>query len=69
MIKVLKVDMGKNHPTGEKMWSAKLTEEKVRQIRERRKTGELLKSIAKDFGVAESCIHKIFTRKQWKCVP
>lgn len=48
---------------------SKITEEDVVEIRRRRSTGEKLKDIGKSFGLSESCIHMIATRKKWKHVP
>ncbi len=55
-------------PTGENHLTAKLTEKKVRTIRERLKNGEDPPEIAKKFSVALSTIHDIKTGRTWKGV-
>ena len=47
---------------GEKCYLAKLTEEKVKAIRNSTKTQ---KALAKEYGVAESTISHIITRRTW----
>lgn len=46
----------------------KLTEEQVREIRERRMAGEPLKNIASDLGVSKTCVCQIClgTRRNFK---
>lgn len=54
---------------GEKNGQHKLTAKQVIKIRERRKRGETLLSIANDFGVKMTAIHKIVHRDHWKHIP
>lgn len=51
---------------GSKNPLAKLTEFDVLEIRKRRENGEVLRSIAEDFPVAEGSIWRIATRLGWK---
>lgn len=44
----------------------KLTNEDVIAIRKRRKAGEILRTMAEQFGVSESCISSVCTGKSWK---
>jgi hypothetical protein len=53
---------------GEDIGTSKLTEPGVREIRRRRASGELLSSIAKDFGVGETLVSMVARRKIWKHV-
>lgn len=53
---------------GEHNGSAVLTEEKVRQIRQRRERGETMSSLARAFGVAKGNIIFIVHRQTWKHV-
>lgn len=53
---------------GAKRPGAKLTEEKVRQIRKRATQGEALQSIANFFGVGRTTIHSIVNRTKWRHV-
>ncbi len=46
----------------------KLNDEKVKQIRTRRENGEVLASIAKDFGVDQTLIGRVVSRKVWSHV-
>ena len=55
-------------PRGEQMPCAKLTEDKVREIRGRKKTGDTLTALALAYGVAVSTIERILARKVWKHV-
>lgn len=50
---------------GEKNDMAKLTAKAVREIRRRRRAGELLKTIAADFGVSDRTISKIARGTRW----
>lgn len=54
---------------GEKVTVSKITADDVRQIRSRRAAGEKLKSIAADFGIAESTTCQIAKGQVWKHVP
>ena len=49
---------------GERNPSAKLTNAQANQIRQRRQNGEPLKTIAAEFGVAQSCISRIANGKR-----
>jgi hypothetical protein len=46
-------------------WQAKLTAEKVLQIRAARDTGETYKSIASRYGITDVQARNVATRKQW----
>lgn len=50
---------------GQRMYSAKLKESQVREIRERCASGELQKHVAVDYGVNASCVQKIVSRYSW----
>lgn len=50
---------------GERCWRAKLTNEKVLDIRRRVDLGESVTSLAKEFGVRRSTIYKIKQRRRW----
>lgn len=67
----------KTHPElilkGEQLWSHKLTEKEVLQIRDKyvlsvagKKSNTSLSSLAKQYKVGFQTIHKIVTRKTWK---
>lgn len=53
---------------GETNGRAKLTAEKVREIRRRAKAGETYKTLAAEFGVAQSNISHIISRRNWSYV-
>jgi len=46
-------------------WNTKLDAEKVRAIRQRRASGEKLKSLSADFGINQSGISKICSGEKW----
>jgi group I intron endonuclease len=50
---------------GEGNHNAKLTEDDVRQIKQRLATGEMVRSIADDFGVDQSVVGKIKQGRRW----
>ena len=50
---------------GASQWMAKLTDEKIREIRKRREGGEFLKDIAADYGVSMGHVGLICQRKTW----
>jgi hypothetical protein len=50
---------------GDRTPNAKLTPDDVRAIRVLRETGQTLQSIADLFGIDESHVHLIVTRKRW----
>lgn len=55
---------------GEKSWNAKLTEQKVINIRRRYALGGITKDqLAKEHGVTENMIYLIVTRRSWKHIP
>lgn len=62
--RVLKVGHACNQ-NGQNNSMAKLTPDQVATIRHRRSTGELLKSIANDYGVSDRCISKIALGHRW----
>lgn len=57
-----------NPPRGERASHAKLTEDKVREIRRRAATGESSSGLAAEFGVDPSMIWLINTRRSWRHV-
>jgi len=50
---------------GAEVWTSKLTEAQVREVRERVKAGESQRRIAKDMGVTQANISCIATGKSW----
>ena len=48
--------------------AAKLTEDDVKAIRKRRRSGELLASIARDFDVGRASVGNVVRRRTWKHV-
>lgn len=62
--RILKVGHACNQ-NGEKNSMAKLTEAMVREIRRRRRAGENLIPIAKDFGIAMQTVSRIVRRDRW----
>lgn len=63
---------GANHMRpafGERHGRAKLTVEKVREIRRLRGEGMLIKDLAEQFGVSPAAICNTFNGKGWKSVP
>lgn len=57
-----------NTVRGSRQGSALLDEDKVREIRHRRASGELRRDLAKAFDVSIHCIDDIVHRKSWKHV-
>lgn len=57
-----------NPARGEDQGKAKLTEEKVREIRVRRTNGETLQSIGDRFGVTRQCVRQVVNRLTWEHV-
>lgn len=55
-------------PLGESHKKSKITDDIVRSIREMRKNGELIKDIAKRFGVTFGCVQGVLLGKVWKHV-
>lgn len=54
---------------GEKAWCAKLTASKVKEIREKHKSGGVtMVDLAREYGVSDSMIQFIIQRKNWKHV-
>lgn len=53
---------------GEHQWQAKLTNEKVIEMRRRAKAGETHKVIAEDFGVSRETASRAIRGESWKCV-
>lgn len=53
---------------GEAHYAAKLTPDKVREIRRRLIAGESQRIIAADFGVKQVCVSQIHLRRTWKSV-
>jgi len=56
----------KTRVRGESHGSAKLTEEKVVEIRRRHSEGEAVKALAAEFGVNPSTVSNIVARRIWK---
>lgn len=56
----------RNHPKGERNPNARLTEEKVREIRGRAGTNQYV--LAREFGVSQGCIRQVLSRRTWKHV-
>lgn len=54
---------------GESQWQAKLTSDKVIEIRKRASDGEKITAIARAYGVAHTTIHKIVNRLAWRHIP
>lgn len=57
--------LGKHGPRGELNGAAALTETQVREIRARRAAGELLTSIAADYGISSKNVQHIAVRRSW----
>lgn len=55
----------KTHRRGSQMPAAKLTDDKVREIRRRRLAGEGLRPLAAEFGISESGVSRIALRRSW----
>ena len=53
---------------GESSHSAKLTDDKVREIRKRLASGERRRDLVTEFGVSATCINEIARRENWKHV-
>lgn len=51
---------------GAKHYAAKFTEEDVLSIRARRANGEKTTTLAKEYGVSQSAIAAIVSRRNWK---
>lgn len=61
--------LGDVGPRGERSGQAKLTEAKVRNIRERRARGESVKSLSTEFGVSGASITNTCNGKRWGWLP
>lgn len=67
-----KVDRGRargNSNWGESHNMVKLTAEQVREIRRRRSNGEILRTIAVDFGISRTTVCDIAKGKSWSKLP
>jgi hypothetical protein len=53
---------------GEAGWNAKLTSERVKEIRERHTNGERPTDIARRFGVHRATVNDVIARRTWKHV-
>jgi hypothetical protein len=61
---------GRNHhPRGELSPNAKMTEELVRQLRQRHAAGERVNDLARAFGIDSSNASRIVSRQTWNHVP
>jgi Mn-dependent DtxR family transcriptional regulator len=56
-----------SHPTGEKHHASKLTEDKVKAIREAysREPRPTMKEVAAEFGVSQTTVFSIIHRQRW----
>jgi hypothetical protein len=54
------------HHRGERTYGSKLTDNIVSEIRKRFINGELQKDLAYEFGVGDSCISSLISRRTWK---
>ena len=54
------------HARGEASGRAKLTDDQVREIRSRAAAGETQTSLGREFGVVQTVISDVVTRKTWK---
>lgn len=52
--------------TGERNNSAKVTAEAVQAIRAKHAVGQKVSSLSREYGISESQVKNIVTRKQWK---
>lgn len=57
-----------HRPRGEAHYRARLTDERVREIRIRAAAGEMQKIIAEDFGIWQSTVSSVVRRATWKHV-
>lgn len=55
-----------NASQGEKSGTSILKEEDIFKIRERRASGEILRTIAEDFNISQGHVSEIFNNKRWK---
>lgn len=53
---------------GERLHTAILTEQQVREIRQRKKAGERVAELAKEFGVRQGVVFSVVSRRTWKHV-
>ena len=53
-------------PRGEQHWHAKLTTEKVLEIRSRTRESQI--NLAEEFGLARETVNRIINRKSWRCM-
>lgn len=51
---------------GEKHWNCRLTPERVRELRSKKKPGESAKPLAIEFGISETHVFQICTGSRWK---
>ena len=61
-------DYGLWYHKGELAWGAKLTEDKVKEMRLLRKAGTKLRVLADKFNVSEACCSNACTRNSWRHV-
>lgn len=59
-------DRGRCDRSGEKNNSAKLTAAAVQAIRAKHAVGQPVSSLSREYGISESQVKNIITRKQWK---
>lgn len=57
---------GRCDRSGERNNSAKLTADSVQAIRAKHAVGQSVSSLSRDYGISESQVKNIVTRKQWK---
>lgn len=54
------------HSRGERSGKAKITAAEAAEIKRRRKAGEAVRSIAKDFNIGERSVYHIAAQERWK---
>lgn len=54
------------YPSGEKHHSTKLTEQDIRDIRQRHAHGEMQAALAREYGISRASLNNIVLRKTWK---
>jgi hypothetical protein len=57
------------YPIGEKAYNRTLTEELVRTIRQRAKSGQMMTQISREMGLGVSAVNHVIHRRCWKHIP
>lgn len=65
-IKPADLEAWRNNPAAHIAGARKLTESDVREIRRMREGGATLQAIADRYGIDDSNVHRIVTRRTWK---